>query len=91
MDRNSNSIDLFKKEGILESNEKYETVYMTEEETTKFMEKYLKENPGSDFQIETRYLKPVEPVVLTQEIQVRWLVPDEPKYKEKKTRTKIQD
>ena len=69
------SIDVLKHEGILE-NENYETVYLTEEETNRFMEKYMEENP--DVEVETRFLKQIEPTVVTQEYQVRWLLPDEP-------------
>lgn len=68
-------IEVLKSEGILQD-ENYETIYMTEEETNKFMEKYMAENP--EVEIETRYVKPIEPWLMKQEIQVTWLVPDEP-------------
>lgn len=76
MAQDTSSIDILKREGILDRDENVETVYLTEEETNKFMEKYMLENP--DVEVETRYLKPTEPVVQVQEIQVRWLLPDEP-------------
>jgi len=82
------SIDILKREGIIENDENVETVYLTEEETNRFMEKYMLENP--DVEVETRYLKPAESVVQVQEIQVRWLLPDEPiEVIEKKKPTRV--
>lgn len=64
-----------KNQGILKPNEQCETIYLAEDEIEKFMEKYLKENPGTE--IETRYIN--QPAVeMTQDIQIRWLRPETP-------------
>lgn len=70
-----NSESYLKSEGILSSNEQYETIYLAEDEIEKFMEKYLSENP--DTEIETRYLHQ-PPVEIVQDIEVRWLRPETP-------------
>jgi hypothetical protein len=70
-----NSESYLKSEGILSSNEQYETIYLAEDEIEKFMEKYLSENPDTD--IATRYLHQ-PPVELVQDIEVRWLRPETP-------------
>ncbi|RNA06631.1 hypothetical protein BpHYR1_037476 [Brachionus plicatilis] len=64
-----------KNQGIIGANEQCETLYLAEDEIEKFMEKYLKENPGAE--IETRYISQ-PPVEMTQNIQVRWLRPETP-------------
>lgn len=71
----SNTELFLQNEGILDKNEQFETVYLAEDEIEKFMEKYLKENPGTE--IETRYINH-SPVEVTQDIEVRWLRPETP-------------
>jgi len=71
----SNTELFLQNEGILDKNENFETVYLGEDEIEKFMEKYLKENPGTE--IETRYINH-SPVEVTQDIEVRWLRPETP-------------
>jgi len=77
MASNSNSKDesFLQNEGLLDKNEHFETVYLAEDEIEKFMEQYLKENPG--IEVETRYLKR-PPVEVKQNIEVRWLRPKTP-------------
>lgn len=64
-----------KNHGIIGKNDQCETLYLAEDEIEKFMEKYLKENPGAE--IETRYISQ-PPMEMTQNIQVRWLRPETP-------------
>lgn len=71
----SNTELFLQNEGILDKNEQFETVYLAEDEIEKFMEKYLKENPGTE--IETRYINH-SPIEVTQDIEVRWLRPETP-------------
>ena len=52
------------------SNEKYETVYMTEEEIQKFLANYKHDHPEVEF--ETRHMKQT-PIKLEQEINVKYL------------------
>jgi hypothetical protein len=70
-----NTESILKKEGILNNDEEFETVYLAEDEIEHFMERYLAENPGAE--IETRYIKP-PPVQVVQDIHVRWLRPPTP-------------
>ena len=72
----SNATDSYlKNEGIINTDEQFETIYLAEDEIEKFMEKYLLENP--DTEIETRYLNQ-PPVEVIQDIEVRWLRPETP-------------
>jgi hypothetical protein len=70
-----NTESILKKEGILNNNEEFETVYLAEDEIERFMERYLAENPGAE--IETRYIK-APPIQVVQDIHVRWLRPPTP-------------
>lgn len=57
--------------------EECETIYLKEDEINEFLEKYLKQNPGSD--VEHRFIKPdVKPEEYVQDVQVRWLRPVTP-------------
>ncbi|CAF0719934.1 unnamed protein product [Brachionus calyciflorus] len=67
--------EFLKSQGIIGPNEQFETLYLADDEIEKFMENYLKENPGTE--IETRYINH-PPVELTQNIEVRWLRPETP-------------
>jgi len=64
-----------KKEGLINANEQFETIYLAEDEIEKFMEKYMLENP--DTEIETRYIDQ-PPIEVVQDIEVRWLRPETP-------------
>lgn len=70
-----NDDSYLKREGLINANEQFETIYLAEEEIEKFMEKYMLENP--DTEIETRYLNQ-SPIEVIQDIQVRWLRPETP-------------
>ena len=65
----------YRNEGIIDTNEPYETVYLNEDEIEDFMKKYMEENPGVE--IETRYVTQ-EAVDIPQNIEVRWLRPITP-------------
>lgn len=72
----TNSTDNYiEKEGIIDTNEPFETVYLNDDEIEKFMEKYLLENPGTE--IETRYVNQ-KPIDIPQNIEIRWLRPITP-------------
>ena len=71
----TNADTYLKKEGIINPNEQFETIYLAEDEIEKFMEKYMLENP--DTEIETRYIDQ-PPVEVVQDIEVRWLRPETP-------------
>jgi hypothetical protein len=64
-------------QGILNANENFETIYLNEDEIDVFMKRYINDNP--DAEIETRYINPpVQPIELTQRIEVKWLRPPTP-------------
>ncbi len=67
--------ELYVKEGILQEGEDFETIYLEEDEIQKYLEQYMRENPGTE--VETRYINR-EPVSLPQNIEVRWLRPITP-------------
>lgn len=71
----SSADSYLKKEGIINANEQFETIYLAEDEIEKFMEKYMLENPGTE--IETRFINQ-PPVEVVQDIEVRWLRPETP-------------
>lgn len=75
IDKPSSDLSYLEKEGIIGKDEEVETIYLAEEEIEKFMQNYLKENPGTE--IETRYINQ-PPIELTQDIEVRWLRPETP-------------
>lgn len=70
-----NTSELLKREGLITPNEQFETIYLADDEIEQFMDKYLRENPGTE--VETRYISH-PPIELTQNIEVRWLRPETP-------------
>ena len=69
------SNEIYVKEGILKENEEFETIYLDEDEIEKYLEQYMRENPGTE--VETRYINQA-PVSVPQNIEVRWLRPVTP-------------
>ena len=67
--------NVLESEGILNTSEPYETIYLAEDEIEKFIQKYIQDNPGTE--IETRFITH-PPIEVKQEIEIRYLRPPTP-------------